>query len=54
MIEQRRSVTLSVQQLVDCANRDLQADSHGCNGGLSRHAFDYMFNHYLTTEAQYR
>lgn len=54
LIEQNRKVTLSTQQLVDCANRDLGYTSDGCNSGIKRDALNYIFRYYLTTEATYR
>lgn len=46
-----RSVSLSEQQLLDCADN---YDNHGCNGGLPSHAFQYILeNGGLDTERAY-
>jgi cathepsin H len=44
-------VLLSEQNLLDCADA---FDTHGCNGGLPSHAFEYVhFNGGIDTEASY-
>jgi len=44
-------VSLSEQQLVDCASR---FKNHGCDGGLPSQAFEYiLYNNGLDTEASY-
>jgi hypothetical protein len=37
------------QQLVDC-----DTTSHGCNGGWSTHAFNYLEKHYFELESEYK
>lgn len=54
LIEQRRTVTLSTQQLVDCANRDLGFASSGCSGGHQKDAFDYISKYYVAMQNRYR
>eukprot|EP00898_Chlorokybus_atmophyticus_P000156 jgi/Chlat1/1140/Chrsp112S01619 len=51
LIKHGKNVSLSEQQLVDCAQ---DYDNHGCFGGLPSHAFEYIrFTGGLDTESSY-
>jgi len=45
------NVPLSVQQVIDCANKGL---TYGCSGGFIEGAYAYMQTIGLTTDFQYK
>jgi len=50
-IHKNMKLLLSEQQLIDCAGN---FDTHGCNGGLPSHAFEYIkYNGGVMTESDY-
>lgn len=47
------SVELSVEQIVDCVNKELGYASAGCGGGFPEEAFNYVMRFNITTAGTY-
>ncbi|KAH7717153.1 cathepsin L2 [Aphelenchoides avenae] len=46
-------VSLSAQNLIDCATEAAGYENHGCNTGLATNAYHYVIDHGLDTEESY-